>query len=307
MNTQLVVVSVALVVLTAVAIPLFASAGTPDDGPDDIAPGEQFMGSVGVENAELSGEIDERALGVRFAQAADANDTADLIAESVDNVSARLAEIEQGLDNLAAQREEGNISHGQYQAHVAQLEAERASLERMANQTAREADGLPAAMLEDRGINVTAIQTLKDHANELSGQEVREIAQQIAGSNIGQPASERPDHADRAIDWVNETDDADTAIEEAARLLERAEREYEQAVDRHERHGTEETAQQLEAASTSLDDAESALDAAHDAEDGEAIELAMEAITAADEALEHTDAVLDELPGPPADVPGQGP
>lgn len=156
-----------------------------------VAPGERLSGILGVGQAELENEVDSRSFGLAVARAASDDAKADVVGEQLDDVEQRLDDLEQRKADLAAARENGSLSEGAYRARMAEVAAELEGAERVANQTANESAGLPADLLEQKGINASAIQTLKDRANELGGQEVAEIARAIAGSSVGTA----PDHA----------------------------------------------------------------------------------------------------------------
>lgn len=151
-----------------------------------IAPGAQLSGVVGVGEAELEGDVESRAYGIQVAQAKTNDSKADVVAERLNATEKRLDELEDRKEELDEARANGSMSEGTYQAKVAAVHARTQSVERLANQTNETAQGLPAELLEQKGINATAIQTLKDRASELSGPETAAIARTIAGENAGQ-------------------------------------------------------------------------------------------------------------------------
>lgn len=182
-----------LALLAVLAVPAMGIAPTADqvDDGDEPAPGEQFAGVVGVQGAELDGDIDQRAFAVQFAEAADNETRADVVAQRVGDVDERLAELRERKDRLDTQREAGEIPEGKYRAQMATVTAEIRLLSRAANQTEHAAAGLPPGLLGERGVGVDAIQRLQQNASELSGPEVAEIARGIAGPGVGEP----PGHA----------------------------------------------------------------------------------------------------------------
>jgi len=150
-----------------------------------VSPGEQFAGVVGVQEAELEGEVDSRAYGISVARAVGNDSRAAVVADQLGDIETRLDSLEQRRQDLEAARENGSMSEGQYRARMARLAAEIRTVERLAirsNETARE---LPAETLEANGVDATAIRTLRDRAQNLSGPEVAEIARSIAGENAG--------------------------------------------------------------------------------------------------------------------------
>ncbi|GAB3690177.1 hypothetical protein GCM10028857_26300 [Salinarchaeum chitinilyticum] len=150
-----------------------------------ISAGEQVAGAIGAEGASLDAEVSERSFGVKLAAAETNGSTAAVVAE-------RLALIEQRLDALAATNESltaradnGSITYGTYAARMAAVEAERSSLARQLNASQTVAEGLPADVLADNGVDAAAIDELRTRASELGGQQLRELAQSIAGPGVG--------------------------------------------------------------------------------------------------------------------------
>ena len=178
-----------------------------------IAPGEQLSGVVGVQDAELEGEVQSRAYGIKVANASGNDSRAAVVAEQLGDIETRLAELEQRRQTLDEARENGSISEGQYRARVARVAAETQTVERLANQSNVTAQDLPAESLEAKGINATAITTLSERANELSGPEVAEIARSIAGENVGDGLTahaedRRPEAAENESDGQDRGTDA---------------------------------------------------------------------------------------------------
>lgn len=185
-RTVSVLLAVAMVLSVIGAVPItLAQDDEPSTDPDEIEPGEQLTGVIGVQDAEFDGEIAERTFGIKVAQAASDDARADVVGEQLTDVEQRIGELEQRLDELEAARDRGEISEGQYQAQVAKVAAEKATAERLAGQSETVASGLPADILAERGINVSAIQELRERANELGGPHVAEIARSIAGPDVG--------------------------------------------------------------------------------------------------------------------------
>jgi len=169
-----------------------------------VAPGAQFAGVVGVQGAELDGDVQSRTYGLRVAQANTDAAKAAVVAEQLSDSRQRLAAIEQRKRSLDRARANGSMSEGEYRAKVARLHAETRTVERLVGQTNETAGRLPAAALERKDIDPAAIRTLAQRANELSGPEVAAIARGIAGPGVGEQA--RPAGAgDRAADDANRT------------------------------------------------------------------------------------------------------
>ncbi|WP_254272800.1 DUF7096 domain-containing protein [Haloarcula marina] len=159
---------------------------------ETVAPGAQLAGAVGVQGAELEGEVQSRAFNASVDRARDDDARAAVVAAQSGRLEERLAELEQRREALEAARENGSMSQSEYRARVAQLHASSRATERLAAQTGERADRLPAETLEANGVNVTAIRSLAQRSAELTGPEVAEIARGIAGPNAGErPGRER--------------------------------------------------------------------------------------------------------------------
>ncbi len=209
MNRSTSITLVAVVLVAAVAVPLAAATVAPsggvqngtDDGAgnDSIAPGERFAAAVGVQNAELEGDVSERAFGVRLAGAETNETKAAVVATEVNESERRLAELEDRLATLNESRETGEISEGRYRAEVATVVAEIRSIERRTAVAETAAADLPEGALTPHGVDVQSIRTLRDRAGELGGPETADIARSIAGDDVG-----RSDGEDRGPSGPND-------------------------------------------------------------------------------------------------------
>lgn len=185
-RTLTIVLGVMVALVFVMGSPLAIAQPTEAPTDLDVEPGEQLAGAISVTDAEIDGEIEERAFGLAIANAATEDEKAEIIAEKVNNVSDRVDDLDERLADLEDKREAGEISQGQYAAEVAQIEAERATVERQAAQVVNASADLPEEMLSEHGVNVTAIHTIQENASELTGPEIAEIAKSIAGDNVGQ-------------------------------------------------------------------------------------------------------------------------
>ena len=156
-----------------------------DTADDEIAPGEQLSGVVGVQEAEFEGELNDNAFAIALERADDNATRATEIAGRLNDTEARLTELEERRDRLNAQRNSGEMSEGEYRARTARLATESDNAQRQLNRSEAAAAGMPRETLEENGVNVEAIRTLRQNASELSGPEVSEIARSIAGENRG--------------------------------------------------------------------------------------------------------------------------
>lgn len=217
--------SIALALAAAVALAAvpFAAAGgfaaggvqgdeTAADGDasdDAVRPGERLAGVVGVQGAELDGEVAERAHGVAVANADTDEERAAVVADRVETADARLDELEERLDELEAAREAGEISEGRYRAEVATVEAETRAVERQTAAAAATAEDLPADALRERGVDDASIREVRERASGLGGPETAEIGRSIAGDDVGGPVAGDRDPGAPADAPVNGSDRAE--------------------------------------------------------------------------------------------------
>jgi hypothetical protein len=216
-------VTVALLVACVAAVPVVgiaASGSQPTQVTDNssnstnssVTPGERLSGVVGVQGAELEGEIDERAFGIQVAQAATNESRAAVVAGKLAELEQRVEELDERTQRLGEARANGSISEGEYRAELGEVAARSQSTQRLVNASNETASGLPADVLEANGVNVSAIQTLKKSAGNLTGPEVAAVARSIAGPSPGIPPSVDTGPADRGPgDRGNRTDTADGA------------------------------------------------------------------------------------------------
>jgi len=148
---------------------------------DTIAPGERLSGVIGVQSANLKGDLESRTFGQRVARAATADAKAEIVSAQFEESRTRSERLADRLARLKEARQNGTISEGQYAARVAETRAELNAVETVANRTANVSEGLPAETLRANGVNATAIRTLQRHAAELSGPEVARVARTITG------------------------------------------------------------------------------------------------------------------------------
>ncbi|MHB9287474.1 hypothetical protein ACKVMT_10615 [Halobacteriales archaeon Cl-PHB] len=150
-----------------------------------VAPGQQLSGVVGVQQAELEGQVETRAAGLAIANASTDAAKAAVVAGQYDTIQERLNSLEQRKNALQAAHANGSLSDGAYRARMAELAARTEAVRHLADQTATVGERLPPALLAERGVNATAISGLSARAGELSGPEVAEIARSIAGPVVG--------------------------------------------------------------------------------------------------------------------------
>ncbi|MFP8890879.1 hypothetical protein ACLI4U_14090 [Natrialbaceae archaeon A-CW2] len=196
------------VLVVAVAVPLAAASVISDDSvesesdvaAESVAPGEQLAATIGAQNAEIEGEVSQRAFGLTVANAETDEAKATLIAERVATDETRLEELETRLEELQGDRDEGTISEGRYRAEVATVVAEMGSIERRAEIADTVAGGVPADVLSEAGVDTDAIESLRERAGERGGSDIADTAQEIVGDGVGESMSD-----DRRSDRGNES------------------------------------------------------------------------------------------------------
>lgn len=184
-TSLLVAVLVVVGMLVVPATGVLAQETDDESEADDVSPGERFSGVVGVQSAEFDGEVERNAYRIALERADDNATKASHIAEKLNETERRLAELTERKAQLQEQRENGEITEGQYRARTARMAAEVETAKKQLNRSNATAAELPAETLEANGVNVTAIRTLQNDASELSGPEVSEIARSIAGDQRG--------------------------------------------------------------------------------------------------------------------------
>jgi hypothetical protein len=156
-----------------------------------VAPGERLAGVVNVQEAELEGEVDERAFGIQVANATSNQSKADVVNGQLSDIDQRLTELQERKQELREARNDSKISEGRYRAEMSELAAKTETAKRLASQSENVSQGLPADVLEANDVSVSAIQMMQERAGNLSGPEVAEIARHIAGPNVGGPPGDR--------------------------------------------------------------------------------------------------------------------
>lgn len=198
----LLVATIVIISMMGMSTIVLAQSGT-DSAPDnesEVAPGERLGGAIGVQNAEIDGDLQDRRFGHQVAAAQTDDEAAGIVATQLDDIDTSLDALAEEADDLEAAYEAGDISEGQYNARMATLATERATIDRLVNSSHAVAEGLPADVLSANNISVERIQELRDRAAELPGPEVAEIAREIAGPDIGErlsPAAEDRDNDER--------------------------------------------------------------------------------------------------------------
>ncbi|MFC7135695.1 hypothetical protein [Halobaculum litoreum] len=185
-RTTVLLVVAALVVAGVPATAAFAQETT------DEEPGATFAGVVGVQGAEVEGEVQGRALGQQLASAETNESRAAVVASQTDSIRAQLVDLRERREDLRERYRAGNMSRGEYRAKLARVVAQTRTLEARLNTTAEAADGLPEETLRERGVNAAAIAELRSNASNLTDGEAAEAARGIAGKGTGQGLAGEP-------------------------------------------------------------------------------------------------------------------
>lgn len=155
------------------------------DTPNATAPGEQLSGIMGMQKAELEGDIENRAFGLRLMMADSDEERADILSEQFHKHADRMETIEEQLAQLNESHNASEISPGQYRAQIAPMGPQLHSIESIANQSGQIASELPPHLLEERNISMEHIHELRQNASKMSGGEVAEMARGIGGPHAG--------------------------------------------------------------------------------------------------------------------------
>jgi hypothetical protein len=151
-----------------------------------IPPGSQLTGIVGVQKAEIEGEIATRSLDVALNRSGDnASKQAAVVARQVTDLESRLADLRERKAELDRARANDTITEGEYRARIAAVAARTSTVKRLANRTENATRDIPGETLRESGVNATAIAKLKTGARNLSGPEIAEIARSVAGPGAG--------------------------------------------------------------------------------------------------------------------------
>jgi hypothetical protein len=185
------------------------SDGNDSAANDSVSSGQRLGSVIGVQQAEVKGEMAERSLGQQLGAANSTNATAAVVAGQVERIDERLSAIRSEMEALRAARANGSIGEGEFRARMAPLAARAQVLGRLANHTTNASAGVPADVLESRGVNTTRLAELRENARNLTGPEVAAIARGIAGNDTGKPVGAGPPEGIPAPNGSGPPDDGD--------------------------------------------------------------------------------------------------
>ncbi|WP_135830326.1 hypothetical protein [Halorussus halobius] len=177
----LVVVGVALVAGTGVATattdqqtpPPWPGDGPPGNdsatanGSASAPPGQQLAGAVGAQGASVEGELWNRTLTDRLADAGTPGERAGVLAEETDTLAAYLGVLEGVKSNVTGARAAGEMGDGEYRATLSAFVVRAHTVELRANRTARAARNLSVVARERHDVNVTRVRNVSERARDL--------------------------------------------------------------------------------------------------------------------------------------------
>ncbi|MFC4447954.1 hypothetical protein [Halorussus aquaticus] len=156
-----------------------------------ISPGQQLAGAVGAQGAALQGELWNRTLADRLANATTAAERAEVVADETETLESYLDALTGVRGNLTDAWADGDLSEGEYRTSLAEFVVRARIVELRANQTVRAATNLSLAVRERNGVNVTRVRNVSEQAHELyqfEGPIGREVANEtLANESVRSP------------------------------------------------------------------------------------------------------------------------
>ncbi|QLG60850.1 DUF7096 domain-containing protein [Halorarum salinum] len=178
-----------------------AAAVTGQTAGEEARPGAQFAGAVGVQGAEVRGEVEGRTLDERLEAADSDASRAGVVAGESDRAEERLADLRERRSTLRDRYENGSVSESEYRARLAGIAAESRALERRLNRTSDAARSLPPEAAREHGVNASEVETLRADAASLTDDEAADAARGVAGegagNGLGVPPEDRGRQGDR--------------------------------------------------------------------------------------------------------------
>ena len=152
-----------------------------------LGPGARLAGVVGVQQAEIRGEVEHRTFGLSIAAARSNGSKARVVAQNTERIQDRLRALENRSRQLNESYRNGSMPEAAYYARMAQINTRIRTLERQTNQTIEEAGALPPQSLNQHGVNVTELERVRNQARNMTGPEVAGVARKIGGPHAGKP------------------------------------------------------------------------------------------------------------------------
>ncbi|MFB6110251.1 MAG: hypothetical protein ABEJ60_05180 [Halodesulfurarchaeum sp.] len=150
-----------------------------------IPAGVMLAGSIAVQYEEIQGAVHHRAFGLQISNAANNSSRARILNHTHEQLSERLDALAERKRELNESLAAGEITETQYNIEMSRVLTRIENVRELANTTASVARAMPRDVLQSHGVNVTAIQQLRSHARNMTGEQVSEIARRIAGHGAG--------------------------------------------------------------------------------------------------------------------------
>lgn len=173
-------VALLLVAAAALALPAVAQDGDQTGEVENVTVGQEVSAFMQSAEANAHGEVENGMFDARM-ESANASERAAVVEERTDEIAARVDAIEERIEELRANRTD--VNPVAYRAQMSAAAAQLAAVRESANRTATHAERV--------GVDTTRLETLRNNASELTGQEVAAIARSLAGVMGRGP----PDHA----------------------------------------------------------------------------------------------------------------
>jgi len=132
-----------------------------------VAPGQHLAGAVGAQSATVEGELWNRSLSERLANATSDAERARVLADEIETIETYVERLEAIRANLTEARDARELSAGEYRTSVSELVIRAHGVELRANRTVRAAEALPSVVRTAYDVNVTRAENLSERARAL--------------------------------------------------------------------------------------------------------------------------------------------
>jgi hypothetical protein len=155
-----------------------------------VSPGQQLTGAVGAQGASVQGELLNRSLSERLANASTPDRRAEVVVNETESLAAYLDALEGVRENVTEAWEADELSEGEYRAALAEFVVRAHTVELRANRTARTAEDLPERTRREYAIDVTRIWNLNEAARDLY-QFDDPVEREVVNETLGEERDER--------------------------------------------------------------------------------------------------------------------
>ncbi|WP_135806638.1 hypothetical protein [Halorussus marinus] len=149
------------------ADPEWPGQETTSENNTTVAPGQHLAGAVGAQGATVEGELWNRSLSERLANATGDADRARVLADEVGTIEAYVERLEAIRANLTEARDAHELSAGEYRSSVSELVIRARGVEVRANRTVRAAETLPEVMRDTYDVDLERARNLSTRARDL--------------------------------------------------------------------------------------------------------------------------------------------